>query len=76
MTITEAAALGPLMTKDAARLAHCTVKGVQAAIHRGKLPTIKIGRDCQIAQEDFKKWMDSPRKVGHPRKDDNVQTSL
>lgn len=65
-----------MTTSDCARLAYMTVKGIQAAIKRGKLRATKVGRDWQITQEDFQKWMDSPRKVGHPRKDDNVQTSL
>ena len=57
-----------MTTADAARLARMTVKGIQAAIHRGRLPAIKVGRDWQIDPKDFDKWMSIPRKVGRPAK--------
>ena len=58
-----------MTTTDAARLARCTRKAIQAAIHRGKLPAVKVGRDWQIDPKSFETWLDSPRKVGHPRKE-------
>lgn len=57
-----------MTTTDAARLGHCTIKAIQTAIHRGRLPATKIGRDWQIDPKDFDKWLSSPRKVGAPRK--------
>ena len=58
-----------MTTTDCARLARVTRKAIQAAIHRGKLPAVKVGRDWQISKEDFDKWLASPRKVGRPRKE-------
>lgn len=57
-----------MTTADAARLARVTVKGIQAAIHRGRLSAVKIGRDWQIDPASFDAWLSSPRKVGRPAK--------
>jgi excisionase family DNA binding protein len=43
-------------------------KNIQAAIQRGKLSAVKVGRDWQIERADFDTWLASPRQVGRPRK--------
>ena len=58
-----------MTTTDAARLSRMTIKAIQAAIKRGKLPAVKVGRDWQIERADFDTWLSSPRKVGRPRKE-------
>lgn len=58
-----------MTTTDAALLAHCTVKAIQAACQRGNLKAIKHGRDWWIERADFDKWLASPRKVGRPKKE-------
>lgn len=57
-----------MTTNEAAKKSSLSVKGIQSAIHSGKLPAVKIGRDWWIEPVDFERWMNEPRKVGRPRK--------
>ncbi len=57
-----------MTTAKAAELSGLTVKGIQAACERGRLPARKIGRDWHIEKRDFDRWLASPRKAGRPRK--------
>lgn len=58
-----------MTTSEAATAAHMTIKGIQSAIHTGRLSAIKIGRDWWIERRDFDRWFASPRKAGRPRKE-------
>lgn len=58
-----------MTTAEAAELAHCSIKGIQAACERGKLKASKVGRDWHIERRDFDRWLASPRKRGAPRKE-------
>lgn len=58
-----------MTTTEAAAVAGVTVKGIQSAIHTGKLIAHKVGRDWHIEPVDFRRWLASPRKAGRPRKD-------
>ena len=57
-----------MTTAEAAAIAHCTVKGIQSAIHRDQLRATKIGRDWHIEPHDLDVWLACPRKVGKPKK--------
>lgn len=58
-----------MTTKEAALASGLSIKGIQSAIHSGRLPAVKIGRDWQIDPQDFYAWLSSPRKVGRPKKE-------
>lgn len=58
-----------MTTNEAAEKSGLSVKGIQSAIHSGRLPACKIGRDWQIDSKDFDAWLSSSRKVGRPKKE-------
>lgn len=58
----------PLDTTTAANLAHCSRRGILAAIGRGKLKATRFGKSWLIRDEDLRAWLASPRKVGKPKR--------
>ena len=48
---------GLLTIKDAAQRLACSEAMLRKWIHRGKLPTVKVGRLTRIRQQDLDAWV-------------------
>ena len=56
-----------LTIKEAAELARCSAVTIRRAIHAGKLPAYKPGKQILIEEKDFRAWFRSSQVM--PAKD-------